>query len=347
MRRLGLFAVLAASAFAQPPVAPGARSEMDAHNCYPYDGRWADRINRALSAGTPLAIEQDLAWYTDPSTGRSRSVVTHGGKGVTGADPSMRDYFFERIRPLMEQALRRGNHGDWPLITLNLDFKSDEPAHHAAVWKLLGEYESWLSTAARLADPNQIAPMRAGPLLVLTGNADSQEHDFHDVVPAGSRLRLFGAVNTARHVNASMPPEAIVLGRATNYRRWWNNPWGVVEAGGQRKAGAWTEASEARLRTLVAYAHSHGLYIRFYTLDGASPETMKANGWFLEYDVGTLEAAETRWLAAEREGVDYIASDEYETLGRFLRDHPPAGGATRSLEKNSGGRGAESPAHSQ
>ena len=50
---------------------------MDAHNCYPYFEWWGDRIDRALSAGTPLAIEQDFAWHTDPKTGRSWS-VTHG-----------------------------------------------------------------------------------------------------------------------------------------------------------------------------------------------------------------------------------------------------------------------------
>ena len=47
--------------------APGSRSVMDAHNCYPYFEWWGDRIDRALSTGTPLAIEQDLAWHTDPA----------------------------------------------------------------------------------------------------------------------------------------------------------------------------------------------------------------------------------------------------------------------------------------
>ena len=59
----------------------------------------------------------------------------------------MREYFFERIRPIVEKALQENRRDDWPIITLNLDFKSDEPEHHAAVWKLLGEYESWLCTA--------------------------------------------------------------------------------------------------------------------------------------------------------------------------------------------------------
>src|SRR5262250_2943964 len=57
---------------------PGGRVLLDAHNCYPYGEWWSDRIDRALSAGAPLAIEQDLAWYTDKKTGKSWSIVTHG-----------------------------------------------------------------------------------------------------------------------------------------------------------------------------------------------------------------------------------------------------------------------------
>src|SRR5262249_41626496 len=80
---------LHADSGARPPVAPGARSVVDAHNCYPYNGRWGDRIERALSAGLPVAIEQDLAWYVDPQTGAGRSVLSHE-KQATGAEPGMR-----------------------------------------------------------------------------------------------------------------------------------------------------------------------------------------------------------------------------------------------------------------
>ena len=101
---------------------PGARVLIDAHNCYPYHGRWADRINRALATGLPVAIEQDLAWYTDPRTNRSRSLLSHEEK-ADGTEPDMREYFFERIRPFMERALREGDRSKWPLIVLNLDFR--------------------------------------------------------------------------------------------------------------------------------------------------------------------------------------------------------------------------------
>src|SRR5262245_14651964 len=68
--------------------APGGRVLLDAHNCYPDHEKWADRIERALGTGVPVAIEQDLAWYTDPATGKSRSIVTHG-QPYTGTEPSL------------------------------------------------------------------------------------------------------------------------------------------------------------------------------------------------------------------------------------------------------------------
>jgi len=87
------------SARAQSEAHPGARTVMDAHNCYPYYEWWSDRIDRALSAGTPLAIEQDLGWYTDKKTGKSWSIVTHSAEG-SGHEPTMKQYFFERVRQM-------------------------------------------------------------------------------------------------------------------------------------------------------------------------------------------------------------------------------------------------------
>src|SRR5437762_13194124 len=153
---------------------PGARSLMDAHNCYPYFEWWPDRIDRALSSGTPLAIEQDLYWYTDPKTGQGRSVLTHGSS-VSGNEPAMRDYFFERVRPIVEKALREGDRRSWPLITLNLDLKSEEPEHLAAIWNLISEYGDWISTATRSAEIHRVAPRDVKPILVLSGQSEAQK----------------------------------------------------------------------------------------------------------------------------------------------------------------------------
>jgi hypothetical protein len=286
---------------------PGTRVLLDAHNAYPYEGRWADRVDRAIATGTPVAIEQDLFWYTDPKTGIARSIVAHG-EPFTGEEPSLREYFFERIRPTIERALRDNHRDDWPIITLNLDFKTDEAAHHQAVWDLLGEYEAWLCTATRAESPASVQPLHAGPLLVLTGEQDEQERDFHDRVPVGRTLRLFGAVHHT-------PPAA---GVRTNYRRWSNNAWTVIEPEGQPKAGAWTKEKDQRLEATVRGAHEAGLWIRFYTLNGHDPGD-ESGGWSASYNFGSLAAVTDRWRAAIRAGVDFVAVDQYEEFAKFRR----------------------------
>jgi len=291
---------------------PGTRVLLDAHNSYPEDGRWADRIDRALGTGLPLAIEQDLIWYRDPATGEGRSVVSHG-QPFTGREPGMREYFFERIRPIVEKALQENRRDDWPIITLNLDFKSDEPEHHAAVWKLLGEYESWLCTATKSTDAATVQPMRPAPVLVLTGEQDTQQQDFSDRIPADAPLRLFGAV----HRQPDGTP-----GARTNYRRWWNNSWTQIEPEGQPKAGAWTPEDEQRLTTAVKAAHAAGLWIRYYTLDGYDPADT-SGGWGASYNFGSLAAVRTRWRAAIRAGVDFVAVNQYEEFARELHANGP------------------------
>jgi len=301
---------------------PGSRTVMDAHNCYPYFEWWGDRIDRALSAGTPLAIEQDLAWHTDPKTGRSWSVVTHG-EPTSGEEPTMDEYFFKRVRPIVEKALRDGNHGDWPIITLNLDFKDNKAEHLAAVLALLRKYQPWLTTSVKGAREEDVQPLDVKPILVLTGEADAQQTVFYDQLQTGDRVLLFGAIHTAGK-EASAAPEVMDPMKATNYRRWWNNPWKVVEAGGQPNAGEWTPAKMNRLRALVERAHANGLWIRFYTLDGATKAQLSCNGWFHDYNFGSLAAARVRWRAAIAAHVDYLASDQYELVGREIHQGVPA-----------------------
>jgi hypothetical protein len=66
---------------------------------------------------------------------------------------------------------------------------------------------------------------------------------------------------------------------------------------------------------MVQHAHAQGLWIRFYTLDGATPEQQKKNGWFKTYNFPSLAAAEVRWKASLSAGVDYLATDQYELVG--------------------------------
>ena len=94
----------------------------------------------------------------------------------------------------------------------------------------------------------------------------------------------------------------------------------MVERGGQAQAGDWTREDELRLRTLVEHAHANGLWIRFYTLDGATKDELSCHGWFRSYNFGSLSAAQQRWRAAQKVGVDFIASDQYEALASFLKN---------------------------
>jgi hypothetical protein len=296
---------------------PGSRVLLDAHNCYPYFEWWSDRIDRALSAGTPLAIEQDLLWAKNPRTGEMGSVVSHGAP-ATGAEPGMREYFFERVRPIVEKALRDGNHGDWPLTTLNLDLKSEEPEHLAAIWQLAAQYGDWITSAPKSASLERVEPLDIKPILVLTGESDAQKTVFYDQVPDGGRLLVFGAVETNTK-DPSAPADVVEPHAADNYHRWWNNSWHVVEPLGQPRAGEWTAEKEARLESLVRHAHANNLWIRFYTLDGATKSELSCNGWFRSYNFGSQEAVKKRWGAAAKAGADYIASDQYEELGAFLK----------------------------
>jgi hypothetical protein len=316
MQRFALALLITCCSLSAQQLHPGARTVMDAHNCYPYFEWWGDRIDRALSAGTPVAIEQDLAWHTDAKTGRSWSVVTHG-EPTSGTEPTMDQYFFARVRPIVEKALREGNHGNWPLITLNLDFKDNKPEHLAAVLSLLRTHQAWLTTSVKGTDASEVQPLEVKPILVLTGEADEQQTVFYDRLQTGDRVLLFGAIHTEGK-DASAAPEVMDPDKATNYRRWWNNPWKVVEAGGQPNAGEWTAAKMNRLRALVERAHANGLWIRFYTLDGATKAQLSCNGWFHDYNFGSLDKARVRWRAAIAAHVDYLASDQYEQVAQAI-----------------------------
>ncbi len=296
------------------------RPMLDAHNCYPYEGRWTDRIDRAIGTGFPVAIEQDIAWAN------GSPVVSHTSK-TTGSEPSLREHFFEHVRPIVEKALKENDRAKWPLIVVHFDFKTLEPQVIRAVWDLLGEYESWITTAPQTSDPHVLAPFDKKPLLVLTEDADAQEEIFFRDLKPGARLRIFGSAHTGKfdaktreeraHLAATLPPEKLLVERPTNYRRWWNNSWAEVEEGGQQRAGDWTAADDARLRALVNRAHKLGYWIRFYTLDGFSEEENR--GWDQAYNFGSLAAAKLRWKAAYDAGVDLIATDQYEDLATFLR----------------------------
>ena len=306
-----------------------SRPILDAHNCYPYRGKWNDRIDRALAAGFPVGIEQDLAWYVDRATGKGRAVVSHT-KDVTGEEPDLRTHFFERVRPIVEKALKDNDRARWPMIVVHFDFKSVTPPLLRAVWDLLGEYESWITTAPKSADPRTLTPFDKKPLLVLTENADEQEEVFYKPLRVGEKLRLFGSAHTKtipaepkeerERLLATVPPEQLLSAPPTTYRRWWNSSWYTVEQGGQKISGEWTAAEEKRLLDLVSHVHRLGYWVRFYTLDGFSAD--ESFGWDQSYNFGSRANAEKRWKSAIAVGVNLIATDQYELVAPMISGKP-------------------------
>jgi hypothetical protein len=334
MRNLIIGAVLITSAFGaiaqgqSTATKLGGRSLVHAHNAYPEEGRFADRIDRALAIGqVPAVIEQDIAF----SPGRAvhdRSVVAHDAKLHESAPP-LRTHFFERVRPIIERALADGRKQQWPVVVLHLDFKSNEREHHRAVWDLLLQHRAWLTTAS--AASAQVAELTRGPLLVLTENGDGQERDFTEWAKTGGALLLFGSIpppalrqsedsaERAQILRAATP-EQLMPGGATNYRRWVNLSWAAVEEGGPSRAGEWTNEDAQRLTAIVGRSHQQGLFVRFWTLNGHSPADSR--GWTASYNFGSLEAVRLRWRAAKQSGVELIASDQYEELAAFLQSQP-------------------------
>lgn len=100
---------------------------------------------------------------------------------------------------------------------LAFDSKSTEQPLLEAVWELLGEYESRLTTAPKTPNPSNLAPFDAKPILAITDDSDAQEEVFFRPFPPTARLRLFGSAyigslsqasrQQRAHPAATLPPE--------------------------------------------------------------------------------------------------------------------------------------------
>ena len=97
--------VVAALGLASAPSEPVATWTphvwLHAHNCYPDEGRGADRLARALTAarGT-VAIEQDIVW----DARRRQPVVSHDTE-LDGHEPTLEAHFFEALAPRLDLSL--------------------------------------------------------------------------------------------------------------------------------------------------------------------------------------------------------------------------------------------------
>ncbi len=314
--------------------APGSRIEILAHNAYPDHGKYEDRLDRAIASGTPFVIEEDLAWVD------GKSLLIHGSKNVAAEDPTLEAYFFSKVKPMMEKALKEGNKGNWPLVTLYLDIKNDPPEHLEAISKMLDKYDGWLTTAVKTDDITKQSPLKLKPMMVIVEDKqkDIKQQFFYDRVAVGGKIRVFGSVTKPEANPKKLPkqeaidllstvePQEIATAKADNYHRWWGLGWEYVEKGGASQAGDWNKDKQARLEKFVNYAHGLGYFISFYCLDGYS--AAENQGWDKDYNFGSRDAALARWKAVRKAHVDFVSTDQYEDVAKVIR---PSGGKAAGM----------------
>ncbi len=307
--------------------APGSRTLMLAHNAYPDQGKFADRLDRAIAAGVPFVVEQDLVWAD------GRSLEIHNAKLATADSPTLETYFFPKVAPLIERALKEGNKGNWPLITLYLDIKNDPPEHLAAISTVLDKYDAWLTTAIKTDDIGKQSPLDVKPMMVLVEDKqnDIKQQFFYERVSVGGKIRVFGSATkfddnpthlpkTARAEKLAnmlkMEPEQLVGRRADNYHRWFGTDWAFIELCGKDHANDWSDAARTRLKKFVDHGHRLGYLVGFYSINGFTDE--ENQGWTAEFNFGSREAALRRWNAAIAAHADFIATDQYEDVARAI-----------------------------
>jgi hypothetical protein len=304
---------------------PGSRIVVLAHNAYPDHGKYGDRLDRVIETGRPFVVEQDLSWID------GKSLMIHGAKNVGSDDPSLDSYFFPKIKPLMEKALKEGNKENWPVVTLYLDIKNDPIEHLEAISKTLDQYDAWITTAVKPADDAKQTPLDVKPLMILVEDKqkDIKQDFFYGRVPVGGKIRVFGSVtksgptpdmklskSEAVDYMATLSPEKVITEKANTYRRWFGGDWALIEKGGQRQAGDWNKEKEARLRKFVEYGHRMGYFMSMYCLDGYT--AAENQGWDKDYNFGSKDMVIPRWQAAIGAKADFISTDQYEDLSKMI-----------------------------
>ena len=320
--------LIALAAAPTPTYVPGSRTQVLAHNAYPDHGKYADRLDRALAAGLPVAVEEDLAWVD------GKSLLIHGSKNIGGDDPTLESYFFPKVKPVVEEALKDGNKGNWPLITLYLDIKNDPPEHLAAINKLLDQYDDWLTKAEKTADITRQSPLELKPMMVIVEDkqGDIKQKTFYDEIAVGRKFRVFGSAEKFDENPQKLPrekkeevvalmatrdPEQLVSKKADNYRRWFGVNWAFVEKGGETMAGDWSKSTEARAKKFIDYGHRLGYFVSFYCFDGYTEA--ENQGWDKDYTFGSKDKVMPRWQALARAHADFISTDQMEDVAKSIK----------------------------
>jgi hypothetical protein len=324
----GLAVMFVTGASNTSPFTPGTRTLMLAHNAYPDEGKYEDRLDRAIAAGVPFVVEEDLVWVN------GKSLLIHNEKAASADSPTLESYFFPKVKPIMEKAMKEGNKGNWPLITLYLDIKNDPEEHLVEISKVLDKYDAWLTKAVKTADPAKMSPIEYKPMMIILEDKqnDIKQAFFYDRVPVGAKFRAFGSAvkfddnpnklsRTARAERfaglVKIQPEQMLTKHADNWRRWFGTDWNFIELSGPSHGADWNPETEARVKHFVDYGHSLGYLVSFYEINGFAKE--QNEGWTDEYNFGSRHAAEVRIKAAIAAHADFIATDQYQEVASLIR----------------------------
>ncbi len=320
--------VLAVAAPRTSTFKPGARTLMLAHNAYPYDGQYGDRLDRVLATGGPFVVEEDLNWIN------GRSLLIHHDKDASPDAPTLESYFFPKVKPVIEKALKEGNHGNWPLITLYLDIKNDPEEHFEAINKVLDKYDAWLTKAVKTADITKMSPLEYKPMMVIMEDKqnDIKQNFFYDRVPVGGKFRVFGSAvkfddnphklgrdkRDERFAGLrEYQPEQLLTKHADNWRRWFGVDWHFIELTGPAHGNDWNADTEARVKHFIDYGHRMGYLVSFYQLDGFPHD--QDQGWGDEYNFGSKQLLQLRLDTLIKAHADFISTDQYEDVAEAIR----------------------------
>jgi hypothetical protein len=284
---------------AEPPAKPVPAS---AHNCYLADRPDNPRLAEALALGVDN-IEIDVGW--DEA----------GDRLIVGHDPAPRagvvyPGFEPTLVPALEAHWKAHPPGPGvPPTVLTVDWKTDRLEAVRRFKAFLDAHPDWFSTAPK-ADPS---PLTVRRLTVCLTGSDAAKDAYDALIPPGGTYRAFRDKVFGAGARYEPDVAAYAPGPSTAYHRFLTLHWGAVERGAPLSAGDWTDAEAARLAALVERAHRQGFRVRLYCLNGHTGPRLSG------YRFATDEAARTRWLAAARAGVDWVASDEYAEIVAALR----------------------------
>lgn len=278
---------------------PLRRLPVSAHNCYPARSADNTKLVEALRLGIDN-IEIDLGW--DDSNKRL----------IVGHDPAPRPdvvypEFEAYLVPALEAHWKTHVEGSSPTV-LTIDWKTEKPEAVAKFKAFLDARPQWFTSAPK----SQESPLTTRRLTVCLTGSEAAKEAYDALIPDGGTYRAFRDRVFGQGGKFETDVSAYVPQKATAYHRFMTYHWGVVEQGGPALAKDWTGLDALRLDAIVSRAHNQGFRVRFYCLNGHTGTLLSG------YQFTSDDAAKTRWLAAARAGVDWIASDEYPEIAKAL-----------------------------